>query len=153
MESPTLKRFKTSVETAQTKLLFTCRVCGSEQKVGAYWRAWNPEMPPPLITALRALSPGILHKSIGSCWCVWACRVSTADPLELTVATLWLFSVWESDFHCLSLFIYFFQMSVSLSVLVKSQKGSILAFPTLSLRLHSLMETTTRLLKIQPILS
>lgn len=40
IESPTLKRFKTSVETAQTKQLFTWRVCGSEQKVSAYWRIW-----------------------------------------------------------------------------------------------------------------
>lgn len=40
IESPTLKRFTTRVDTAQTKLRFAWRVCGSEQKVGAYWSIW-----------------------------------------------------------------------------------------------------------------
>lgn len=44
---------------------------------------------------------------IVSCWLVWACRVSPADLLVLTKTSLWLFFVWESDFHCFILFIYF----------------------------------------------
>lgn len=86
-------------------------------------------------------------KVVVSCWLVWACKVSPADLLALTKAPLWLFFVWESDFHCLGLFIYFFQMSVSLSVLVRSQKGSVLAFHTKNLGLHSLVKDSRQLSK------
>jgi len=48
----------------------------------------SPEMPLPPTTALQALSPGILHKSIGSCWRVWACGVSAADLPVLTETAL-----------------------------------------------------------------
>lgn len=65
-----------------------------------------------------------------SCWLVWACEMSPADLLLLTKAFLWLFFVWESYFYCLSLFICICQMNISLSVLVRSQIWSVLAFPT-----------------------
>lgn len=139
------QRSKLFRDTAQTKPRMTHWICMAHQRVGV---DVNPSTPGQRMVLLSRVWPKeCFTEVVVSCWLVWACEVSPADLPLLTKAFLWLFFVWESYFYRLSLFIYICQMSISLSVLVRSQKGNVLAFPTKNLGLHSMVDDRRQLSK------
>lgn len=121
------KQFLPFGDTVHTKLLMTRWICMAHQRVGVDVNPATPALRTVLLS--RVWPKECLTEVVVSCWLAWACEVSPADLLLLTKSFLWLFFVWESYFHCLSLFICICQISISLSVLFRSQKGSVLAFP------------------------